>query len=272
MLESLKVRGHRWIAKKRRSRAIHAVHRLAAFFEDAYENSEWDMAANGELTLVRRLANARFTTIADVGAHLGDWSVAALSVWPAAHVHAFEVAPPTCQRLAAHVDAARFSGRVTLNCAGLSDAAGRRQMYFYPDHPQLTSGSRRHDSYRSTPFDAELLQGDAYLADKGIETIDFMKIDVEGNEHLVLKGLRRTIDEGRLHCIQFEYGAFSIDTRVLLADYYQMLGSRYWIGKVYPTYVDFSDYHWTMESFRFSNYLCVARARQDLKLLAERPA
>jgi hypothetical protein len=69
-------------------------------------------------------------------------------------------------------------------------------------------------------------------------------------------------------CIQFEYGAFSIETRVLLADYYKLLADRYWIGKLFPTHVEFADYHWMMETFRFANFVCVDRSRSDLKALA----
>jgi hypothetical protein len=38
---------------------------------------------------------------------------------------------------------------------------------------------------------------------------------------------------------------------------------------VFPSTVEFRDYDWTMESFRFSNFLCVSRARPDLRALAE---
>jgi hypothetical protein len=162
-----------------------------------------------------------------------------------------------------------LGGRATLNCTGLSDSAHARPMYFYPDHPQLTCDSPRHTAHRSTPFEAQFTQGDSYVAERGITGIDFVKIDVEGAEHLVLKGLRRTIDAGRLSCIQFEYGAFSIETRMLLADYYKLLADRYWIGKLYPTYVEFADYHWTMETFRFANFVCIDRSRPDLKRFAE---
>ena len=47
--------------------------------------------------------------------------------------------------------------------------------------------------------------------------------------------------------------------------YYEMLQSLFWIGKVYPTGVEFAEYDWRMESFRFSNFVCVSRQRPDLK-------
>jgi FkbM family methyltransferase len=269
MFESLKLRSHRWIARKRRCQPVQVIHRLTSFLEDAYENVEWDLAVNGETALIRRLAPAGFTTAFDVGAHVGDWSIAALSAWPACHVHAFEVAPATFERLASRIGSAGFSSRVSLNGTGLSDAGGRREMYFYAEHPHLTGEKPWHTCYRATPFQADLVEGDAYVAERRIDAIDFIKVDVEGAEHRVLNGLRSAMEEGRLHCLQFEYGAFSLQTRVLLADYYEMLGARYWIGKVYPTHVEFSDYDWTMESIRFANFLCVARSRPDLKSLAE---
>src|SRR5262249_20595890 len=166
------------------------------------------------------------------------------------------------------VDAAGLNDRIVLNASGLSDRRATRDMYYFPDHPNLTCDQPRH-SYRSQTFRAELVDGDTYARQRGIDAIAFLKIDVEGAEHLVLKGLERMLAGDRVHCIQFEYGAFSIDTRVLLADYYAMLAPSYWIGKIYPARVELRDYDWTMESFRFSNFLCVSRQRPDLKALAE---
>lgn len=258
----------RLIAKHRRSHVVRALHGVAAFVENAYENEEWDMAASGEVALLDRMAPAGFATAFDVGAHLGGWSVEALRAWPAARVHAFEVAPPTYERLGKRFTDSNLTARVTLNCLGLGDRAGVAEMYFYPEQPHLTCDRPRHKEHHSAPFQARLQSGDAYLAEHGIDRVGFIKIDVEGNEHLVLRGFEKAIEQDRLDCIQFEYGAFSIDTRVLLADYYALLGASYWIGKIYPTHVEFREYDWTMESFRFSNFLCVPKRRPDLRDLA----
>jgi FkbM family methyltransferase len=226
------------------------------------------MYANGEVDLIRRLAPARFTTVFDVGAHVGDWSLAALAEWGGARVHAFEVAPPTFDRLRRHVHAAGLDGRVDFVAKGLGEATDRRDMYYFPEHPHLTCDMPRHH-LPATPFVGEFVSGDAYMQERQIGDVDFVKVDVEGAEHLVFRGFRRAIEEGRVHCMQFEYGAFSIQTRVLLADYYDLLAPRYWIGKLFPATVEFRDYDWTMENFRFSNFICVSRNRPDLKQLAE---
>jgi hypothetical protein len=115
------------------------------------------------------------------------------------------------------------------------------------------------------PFEARLITGDAWCDAHGIGEIDFLKIDVEGAEFRVIDGFSRRIAAGKIHCIQFEYGPFSIQTRFLLRDYYALLAEHYWIGKVYPNYVDFSDYHWQLETLRFCNYCCVLRTRPDLR-------
>jgi FkbM family methyltransferase len=266
--EEFKTRSRRLIARNREHASVRALHRFAAFIDDCYENDEWDMCANGEATLLRRLAPARFKTVFDVGAHVGDWSIEALRAWPDAYVHAFEVAAPTFARLERRIDEAGLSARATLVCKGLGEVSTARNMYYFPDHPNLTCDLPRHE-YESRPFRAELVDGDSYVRQRGLERIDFLKIDVEGAEHLVLKGLARTLGAGRVPCVQFEYGAFSIQTRVLLADYYELLAPAYWIGKIFPRSVEFREYHWTMESFRFSNFLCVSRRHPDLKALAE---
>lgn len=267
-LSGLSVRAHRWIAKHRQTRLIQSVHQLAAYVESAYANEEWDLAVNGEAALLGRLAPADFTSVVDVGAHIGDWTIAALRAWPRAHVHAFEVAPQTYERLTTHMTAHGLASRSTLTCAGLGECSQRREMYYYPDHPNLTCDTPRHRQHRSIAFQANILTGDDYVERNRIERINFVKIDVEGAEPLVIRGFERTIASGRIDCIQFEYGAFSIDTRVLLIDYYRLLDDQYWIGKIYPNHVDFREYEWKMEDFRFSNFVCVSRARPDLLALA----
>ena len=76
------------------------------------------------------------------------------------------------------------------------------------------------------------------------------EIDVEGSEFRVLKGFSGRLSAQKIHCVQFEYGAFATQARFLLGDQYSMLAESYWIGKIFPRYVNFRDYDWTMEDFR----------------------
>src|SRR5262245_35990801 len=244
MFDDFKTRGRRLIARNRTRPAVRALHRVASFIDASYENEEWDMCVNGETGVLRRLAPANLRTIVDVGAHVGDWTIEALRTFPAAHAHAFEVAPPTYARLQRHIQESGLSSRATLNAFGLGDEEAACEMYYFPDHPQLTCDLPRH-RFESQPFRASLRRGGHCLRENHVETIDLLKIDVEGAEHRVLAGFADALEAGRIECLQFEYGAFSIQTRVLLADYYARLAPRYWIGKIYPAHVEFADYAWT---------------------------
>jgi FkbM family methyltransferase len=258
-----------FIAGRRRSIPVAWAHRLASSFEDADENVGSEFSRNGEAELLRRLSSLDFKTLMDVGANSGDWSVAALHTWPGASLHAFEVAPQTFHTLQARMAGEPAAPRARLNNAGLGDRTGVQQMYYFPDHPELTCDRPRHEHATAVSFDANILAGDDYADAHRLETIDFLKIDVEGAEYLVLKGFSRMLERGAIRCIQFEYGAFSIQTRVLLADYYDWLAPRYWIGKVFPSGVEFRDYHWTSENFRFANFVCISRDWPDARRLAE---
>jgi len=264
-LGAVKSLGRHLIGTHRRSNGVRALHQFASFVESAYWNEGSSFHANGERQLLDRLRGANFQTAFDVGANCGDWLIASLAAWPQCRVHAFEVAPLTFQRLRDRLAESACLARATLNCLGLADTAGRQTMFYFPEHPDLTCEMPRHETLRSVPFEAQLSTGDEYAESHAIDTIDFLKIDVEGAEHRVLKGFSGHLAARKIHCVQFEYGAFSTQTRFLLGDYYALLSHNYWIGKIYPAYVDFRDYDWTMEDFHFANYCCVSKLRPDLR-------
>lgn len=240
------------------------MHSAATFIQRACDNDMAGFGDFGEDALVRRLSSAGFRTVFDVGANLGDWTARVLHAWPQATVHAFEISPSTAARLKTRF---RENADVVVNDFGLSSSPGEGAMYHYPDTPDVTCDRPRHPG-RVMPFMGQFSTVDEYCLQNDIGDVDFLKIDVEGTEHLVLRGCADLIASGRAHCVQFEYGAFSIDTRFLLADYYGLLKERYWIGKILPETVDFCDYTWALETFRFSNYLCISKDRDDLRRLA----
>jgi FkbM family methyltransferase len=265
-LGKVKNAARRAIGKHRRSMPIMLLHEAASFVESAYANEGSDFHTNGESFLLQRLSGCGFRVAFDIGANVGDWTLAALEAWPACHCHAFEVASPTFQALSDRVSRSPHAARATMHCLGASDDAGEQEMYYFPDHPELTCDLPRHEHHR-VPMQGRMVRLDDYAAENAVDSVDFLKIDVEGAEHRVLRGFSNWIGKQRVGCIQFEYGAFSTQTRFLLADYYELLGQLYWIGKIYPSYVDFQDYVWTMEDFRFANYCCVSKAQPSLKAI-----
>jgi FkbM family methyltransferase len=245
------------------------MHNVASFVESAWRNEGSDFATNGERFVLERFGAANFQVAIDAGANFGDWSRNALELWPTCQIHAFEVAPATYERLEAEFRPFGQRNRVKIYQMGLSDESGVRLMYYFPDSPQLTCDMPRHHCFKSVPFQAEMTTLDAFCDQHHIDSIDFLKIDVEGAEYLVIKGANRLLIDNAITCIQFEYGPFSTDTRFMLKDYYGYLSQYYYIGKIYPNYIDFREYDWTMEDFKFCNYLCVSKKRRDLLNLFE---
>ena len=64
------------------------------------------------------------------------------------------------------------------------------------------------------------MRGDDYADGHGITHIDFLKVDAEGADHLVLRGFERLLRAGRIDVVQFEYARFALTTHFLLADFY----------------------------------------------------
>lgn len=159
----------------------------------------------------------------DVGAHKGGYTAwMAHRVGPRGRVLAFEpqmrVAGPTAASLAA---AGLSSARVY--AAAVSDTSGIARLAFVPStaHGATLNGL---DLPEAQSMDVPTVALDDIVEEDRVPRLDFVKIDVEGHEMSVLRGLSRSIDrfhppllveiEARLH----ESGDDPIeDARALLA-------------------------------------------------------
>ena len=235
----------------------------------AHGNFNYDLATNGEEWVLRQLAPFQPSVIFDVGANAGNWSLAALAALPGAHVHAFEIVDDTFAKLRRRIGS---RPDVTVNAFGLSDSAGELQIHVFEDDDEIASYvPYPHGSFSRRTFPVR--RGDDYVRQHAIERIDFLKLDVEGAEHLVLKGFCDTIDAGKIDIIQFEYGKICIMTHFLLLDFYKLLEAKgYRIGKIYPDRVDFRPYALEDEDFIGPNYLAVRTVRGDVIEALKGPA
>ncbi|MCD7438725.1 FkbM family methyltransferase [Streptomyces lincolnensis] len=147
----------------------------------------------GSLATWARLA-ARSRTIADVGAHVGYFSLIAALAAPKATVHAFEPVDQVHARLSVNV---RSNGvqNVRLHQAGVSDQPGWADISVRFAGNLLSTGS----TLEGAAADAELKRIRLLtLDDVFAETrVDLVKIDVEGHEMSVLKGARQVLKRDR---------------------------------------------------------------------------
>lgn len=249
------------LAVPRNSRGAQALALFCNQFLNAYKNRNYDVGSNGERWVLNRTAAFQACVIFDVGANVGDWTMVALAEMPNARIHAFEIIESTRAVLSE-----RMAGKagVILNSFGLSDHSGVIKMHAFDASNTLASHvAYPHGSYRE--HTCPVRRGDEYMQENGILRIDFLKIDVEGAEHLVLSGFGHALETGQIEVIQFEYGKVNILTHFLLRDYYDFLEARgYVVGKIYPDHVDFRSYVLEDEDFLGPNYLAVRRVRTDI--------
>ncbi len=123
--------------------------------------------------------------ILDLGGHIGTFSLAAAAL--GFRVLAVEASPQNAALLQASIDRNKFTN-LTLIHAAVSDRPGRLE--FCPIGPYghvATPGT--HFAKVSVPA----LAVDDLLAELGWDTLDFIKMDIEGSEVAGLKGMTRTL-------------------------------------------------------------------------------
>jgi len=79
---------------------------------------------------------------------------------------------------------------------------------------------------RNWPYSTYIINSvtlDDYCEDNNIDYIDFLKIDVEGAEFLVILGCEKMLEKGAIHTIQFEYGNTFDDANVKLMDVFNLI-------------------------------------------------
>lgn len=217
---------------------------------------------NGELQWMRQVL-PRCVTCFDVGANVGDWAALALQVAPSVHIHCFEPSQATFRILQERP----LKGNVVRNNFGLSSVAEDRKLWVFGDGAGTNSLYRRQgiedsaglaEQQRTEEVHLDAL--DAYCARAGIETIDLLKVDVEGHELDVFKGGRALLAAGRIKRIQFEYGGCNIDSRVLLKDLFEFLvPCGYGFYKLFPHgAVRVPRYDQRLENFQYQNWIATA--------------
>lgn len=140
--------------------------------------------------------------IVDVGANVGLYTIlGSILVGPAGKVHAFEPSRDTFVWLERNI---QLNGvhNVFLNQMALSDTQATMVLRADPLHPQFDSHRFVEkldviDKLVDTDKVVQCTTLDEYLQSNGIGAIDFLKIDVEGAELLVLEGASRVLSNSK---------------------------------------------------------------------------
>jgi FkbM family methyltransferase len=149
-------------------------------------------------------------TVVDAGAHTGyTAALAALAAGPGGHVMAWEPHPElfvVLEQNVAGVATRRRIARITLRNAALGSTPGRANLVV-PDGNASNDGTSHLESMARPPtrsIRVKVETIDDVLGAEGAESVDVMKLDVEGSELHVLRGATKALRAGRIRHIVFE--------------------------------------------------------------------
>jgi FkbM family methyltransferase len=226
---------------------------------------------NGELAVQRDaiVGAARGegpVVICDIGANVGEWSLAALAQARTSgldggrfQLHAFEPVPGTRTLLEAALEGqagvlvhpmamSSTAGTATINV--LADGAGTNSL-------ERDTGAREVST--QVTIETDTLTNLANRA--GVEQIAFAKIDTEGHDFLVLSGAEALLQAGRIDALQFEYNHRWIFARRYLKDVFDLRDKAapdYVIGRVCADRIEVLDaWHPELERFFEANYVMI---------------
>lgn len=236
--------------------AIKIEHQCQAIIR-AHLNDGIEFERNGEYLLVSAIAPTAHVFV-DVGANVGAWSqrFAQLMQEPGFGL-LVEPSPEALARLSTLVPALKC-GAVVVDAAA-ADRVGEATFFVEPWAgetsslvPGCSSQGARAVKVRMTTIDRE-------VASRGIEFIDFLKIDAEGFDLKVLLGARDILSAGRVGIVQFEYNSSWAQSGSTLAEAIRTLtGYGYEVfllkadGLYKVTYQLYGEY------FGYSNYVAVS--------------
>jgi FkbM family methyltransferase len=160
-----------------------------------------------------------------------------------------------------------FPSNVICNYFGLGSLSSETTLFVVEEGSEINSLYRREglEYLGIQPAEKEeriqIDTGDNYCSRNGLTDIDFLKIDVEGHELEVLKGMAKILRLGRIGVIQFEYGGAYIDARIYLKDIWDFVLSvnpNYSFFKLYPQEIrHVPRYKQSLENFQYQNWAII---------------
>lgn len=211
--------------------------------------------------LSKMLAAIEQPVFFDVGANEGNFSMELNAAFPHSCIYAFEPHPATRERAKE-----RLGSAATVFHCGLGDEcktmtlydvageAGTSHASLYAD---VVIGARKGVS----SVEVQVRTLDEVAAAEGVERIDFLKIDTEGNEYPVLLGARRLLEQKAIGIIHFEFNEMNIVSGYFLRDFQKLLDG-YRLYRLLPHgLLELNDMPVLTELYGFQNIIAI---RKDL--------
>jgi len=142
-------------------------------------------------------------TVCDVGANIGDTALPlARRVGATGRIYCFEPFPPNLVRLENNIRANGFK-QISVVPIALSETAGRVRMVVPENQPGMARV--RLQGFESNVIHVESIRFDDWIGANNVSRICVVKLDVEGHELNVLRGMPKTLRERLVEAFVLEY-------------------------------------------------------------------
>lgn len=217
----------------------------AAIGEVGFERAAFDAVRSEQPALI------------DAGANIGDYTGAFLERFPSGSALMIEPAAKNLEILRRRYGE---DARVRILECAIGDEESTALLY--ATTPGDGAGSLVQRRVENMQNHSELVQVrklDNIIADTGVGHVALLKLDIEGFELKALKGAQKSIEQGRLPLIQFEFGGCNLDTHTNLRDFFEFF-SGYRLHTLGPRgLVELEWYREALEVYHTTNVLAVAR-------------
>lgn len=216
------------------------------------------------------LPNNEPIVIFDVGANVGSYTLNVISSLKGridARIYCFEPSKYTFKILRDNLSNYK---NVKLFNFGFSDKKESVTLYSNKEGSGLASVyNRRLDHFDINLNYKELIHLEPlynFCKNKEIKHINFLKLDVEGHEYKVLKGVKDLISNNFIDFIQFEFGGANIDSRTYFQDFYYLLNPYYKIYRILKDgLIAINTYKEACEIFITTNFLAISKKISDVQ-------
>jgi FkbM family methyltransferase len=176
--------------------------RYERMFDVVVRNYSLIGETNGERWLLSLMENE--PTVFDVGFHDGGSTKEILRVRPKAHVIAFD---PSKFALESYYKHFANDERLAFENIGLSNTAGKLEFHDYANMCNSLVVRKEISGADKSSYEVSITTIDAYCLRKGIDRINFLKIDAEGFDLQVLEGAHELLSRQAIDIFIFEFAS-----------------------------------------------------------------
>lgn len=215
------------------------------------QDLNWDNCnpkTNGEYFFIDNMAK-KWQVMFDVGANVGEYSSRVRNNNKKCKIYCFEPNKKLIPKLK------------SLRCIAHQKIVGNTNGYesININIVDDTQSSQYRESQTTIKTRIKSITLDSFVRQNKIQSVDFIKIDTEGNEIKVLQGMKDIIASSIVDFIQFEYGGTYRDASTSLKEAYKLLNKHYIICMVLPFGLMPIKYSYHIETYRYSNWIAISR-------------